>query len=130
MLDRLHAAVADDHVRLAGEDRANEIDDRASSILVVTIGVHDHIRAELETRIEARLERGRETLAARQAHDVVDAVLTGDADGVVVGPVVDDQPLDSVEAVQCAWQLGKRRGKLLGLVEARNLDDQLHLLAA
>ena len=61
---------------------------------------------------------------------MIDVVSPGDADGVVVGPIVDDQPFDTVEAVQCAWQVGKRRGKLLGLVEARNLDDQLHLLGA
>ena len=57
---------------------------------------------------------------------MVHPVGPGDLDGAVGGAVVDDQPLDAVEALDVARQVGQRHGQRLGLVEARDLDDELH----
>src|SRR5207248_663039 len=46
--------------------------------------------------------------------------------GGVGGPIVDDQPLDGVEAVHVPWQPAERQRQLLLLVETRDLDDELH----
>ena len=53
-------------------------------------------------------------------------VLARDLDGAVGRAVVDDQQLDRVEAVDLARQLGDRRRQGGLLVEAGDLDDQLH----
>ena len=67
-------------------------------VLVVGVGVDDHVGAELQRRVEPGLEAGREALVVGQAHDVVDAVRARDRDVAVGRAVVDDQPLDGVEA--------------------------------
>ena len=71
-----------------------------AAVLVVGIGVDDHVGAELQGRVDAGLEGGREALVVGQAHDVVDAVRARDRDRVVGRAVVDDEPLDLVEARQ------------------------------
>ena len=98
----------------------------ARVVLVVGVGVDDHVRAQLQRRVEARLEALREPLVVREPHDVVDAVGAGDLDRAVGGAVVDDEPLDLVEALDLAREVGKRDRERLLLVEAGNLDDQLH----
>ncbi len=126
VLDRHDLAVADDHVRAAVEDGLDELDDVAAVVLVVGVGVDDHVGAELQGRVEAGLEPRGEALVVRQPDDVVDAVLAGHLDGAVRRAVVDDQPLDRVEAVELPGQVGERRRKRGLLVEAGDLDDQLH----
>ncbi len=108
MLDPGHLAVADDHVGAALEDRAHEPRDVGAVVLVVGVGVDDHVGAELQRRVDAGLEAGGKALVVGQAHEVVDAVGTGDRDGLVGRAVVDDQPLDDVEAVDLAGQVGER----------------------
>ena len=100
----------------------------ARRVLVVGVGVDDHVGAELQRGVDARLEAGREALVVGQPDEVVDAVRARDRDRLVGRAVVDDQPLDDVEAVDLARQLGERQRKLLCLVEAGDLDDQLHRL--
>ena len=58
-------------------------------------------------------------------HDVIDAVRARDLRRAIGAAVVDDQPLDDVDAGHLARQLGKRDRERLGLVEARDLDDEL-----
>ena len=72
------------------------------------------------------LERGGEALVLVQADDVVDAVLAGDLDGAVARAVVDDEPLDDVEARHVARQRGERDREAALLVLAGDLDDELH----
>ena len=98
VLDRVGLAVADDHVGAAVEDRRDELGDVAAVVLVVGVGVDDDVGAELEAGVEARLEAGGQPLVVRQLDDVVDAVGAGDLDRAVGRAVVDDQPLDGVEA--------------------------------
>ena len=104
VLDRLDLPVADDHVGLAAQDRADQLGDVGPLVLVVGVGVDDHVGAELEARVQPGLEGGGQALVVRQPDDVVDAVLARDLDGAVARAVVDDQPLDDVEPGHLARQ--------------------------
>ena len=95
VLDLAGLAVADDHVGAPGQDRLDQLLDVAAVVLVVGVGVDDHVGAELQAGVEAGLEAGGQALVVGQAHDVVHAVRAGHLDGVVGGAVVDDQPLDA-----------------------------------
>ena len=75
-------------------------------VLVVGVGVDDHVGAELERRVQARLEARGEALVVGEPDDVVDAVLARHLDRAVGRAVVDDQPLDGVEAGHLARQVG------------------------
>jgi hypothetical protein len=119
-------AVADDHVGGAREDRRDQLGDVGAVVLVVRVGVDDHVGAQLEPRVQSGLEAGGQPLVVGQADDVVDAVVLGDLDRVVGRAVVDDQPFDRVEPLDRARELGERGGELLLLVVTGNLDDELH----
>ena len=47
-------------------------------------------------------------------------------DRIVGRAIVDHQPLDDVEALDFARQVRERLGELIRLVEAGDLDDELH----
>jgi hypothetical protein len=57
---------------------------------------------------------------------VVDPSLARHLDGAVGRAVVDHKPLDLGEPRNAAGEIGERRREALFLVEAGNLDDQLH----
>ena len=126
MLDPADLAVADDHVRAALEDRAHEPGDVRAVVLVVGVGVDDHVGAELQRGVDARLEARGQALVVGQAHEVIDAVRARDRDRLVGRAVVDHEPLDDVEALHLARQVRERLRELLCLVEAGDLDDELH----
>ena len=84
------------------------------------------VGAELQAGVEAGLEAGGQALVVREPDDVVDALLTRDLDGAVGRAVVDDEPLDDVEARDLAGEIGERVGELALLVPAGDLDDELH----
>ena len=119
-------AVADHHVGLAAQDRRDQLGDVAPVVLVVGVGVDDHVGAELEAGVETRLEARGQPLVVGELDDVVDAVGSRGLDGGVGGAVVDDQPLDRVEPLDLAGQVRQRLGQLRFLVETGDLDDQLH----
>jgi hypothetical protein len=76
--------------------------------------------------VEPGLERRREPAVVRMGHHVVDAQLASDLGGAIGRTVVDDQPLDDVDARHLSWQGGQRGRQRRLLVEARDLDHQLH----
>src|SRR5206468_11310474 len=90
--------------------------------------IYDHVGSEFQARVEPGLEGFGEPLVVRQADDVVDAVASRDFDGCVSRTVVDDQPLDLVDPGHLSRQVLQGRGQLLRLVEAGDLDDQLHAI--
>jgi hypothetical protein len=71
-------------------------------------------------------ERGSETPIGFEAHDVVDAVIARDFCRTIRTAVVDDQDFDAVDAVNLLGQFRQRDGKGFLLVEARDLNHQLH----
>ena len=74
VLDPGHLAVAHDHVRAALQDRLHETRDIRAVVLVVGVGVDDHVGAELQRRVDARLKARGQSLVVGQAHEVLDAV--------------------------------------------------------
>ena len=104
VLDRVDLAVADDHVRVTAENRRHELWDIRTLVLVVGVGVDDHVGAELEAGVEAGLEGRCQALVVGQADHVVDAGRARDLDRAVRRAVVDDQPFDGVESVDLAGQ--------------------------
>ncbi len=126
MLVDIDLPVPDDHVGLAAEDRRHELGDVGALVLVVGVGVDDHVGAELEPGVEAGLEGGGQALVVGQADDVVDARGPRGLNGGVGGPVIDDQPFDGVKALDRARQPAEGQRQLLFLVETGDLDDELH----
>ncbi len=107
VLDLVGLAVADDHVGVPLEDRRHQLRDVGADVLVVGVGVDDDVGAELEAGVEARLEAGGEPAVVGEAHDVVDAARARDLDGAVGRAVVDDEPLDLVDAGDRARQVAR-----------------------
>ncbi len=77
VLDLGDLAIADDHVGLAGEDRRHQLGNVGAAVLVVGVGVDDHVGAELQTGVEPGLEAGGEALVVGQPDDVLDARARG-----------------------------------------------------
>jgi hypothetical protein len=59
---------------------------------------------------------------------MLDAQLPGQLGGLVGRAIIDDQPFDGVEARHRAWKFPQRDGQGAGLVEARDLNDELHAI--
>jgi hypothetical protein len=126
VLDSRDRAVADDHVGFAGEDRGQQLRDVRAAVLVVGVGVDDQVGAELQAGVESRLECGGQAAVVGQADELLDTVLAGDLDGSIGRAVVDHEQLDLIHALDAARQVGDRARKRRLLVEAGDLDDQLH----
>nr|WP_276604464.1 hypothetical protein [Nannocystis sp. RBIL2] len=124
--DGVGLAIAHDEVGAAGEDRRAQASDVGAGVLIVGVGVDDDVGAEREAGVDAGLERDREPAVAREAQHVVHADLLGHGRGVVGAAVVDDEHLDAVDPRQRAREVGEGRRQVLPLVEAGDLDDELH----
>src|SRR5690606_24345954 len=98
----------------------------AGVILIVGVGVDDHVGARRETSIEPGEEGRGEALIPGEAYDVVDTALARDPRRVIVTAVVDDEPLYRVKPRHLAWQRRERDAERASLVETRDLDDELH----
>ena len=77
----MHLTIADDHVGAPVEYRLDQIGNVGARVLVVAVGVDDHVGAELEAGVEARLEAGCKATVVGQSDDVVNAVRSRDVDG-------------------------------------------------
>ena len=119
-------ARADHQVGTAGNDRLGQLADVARVVLVVAVGVHNHVGAHAQCCVETARERHGEPLVLREAHDGVGAVVAGHLHRVIGGAVVDDQPQHLAEAVHLARQCAQGCSQRLCLVEAGDLDDQPH----
>ena len=125
MRQAMRRAVADHHLRLAGENGLHEAHDIFPTVLVVRVRVDDDVGPELEGGIEAGLEGPREAAVHGKPQQVGRARHARDFRRSVLGAVVDDQRLDRVESHDGARQRGERLAEMPLLVEARNLDDEL-----
>jgi len=72
------------------------------------------------------LEGGGESAVAGEPDHVVDPIPSRHVDRPVGRAVIDHQPLDGVEADDLARQLCEHRGEGFLLVQAGDLDDELH----
>jgi hypothetical protein len=119
--------VSDDHVGVPPQDRRDELGDVGRVVLVVGVGVYDHVRAELQTGVQSSLETGGQPLVIGETHHVIHAAVLGHFNRLVRRAVIDDQPLHRVEPVELTGQQRQRVRQLLLLVETGNLDDQFHV---
>ena len=119
--------VADHHVGFAAHDRRDKLRDVGALVLVVRVGVDDHVGAELQRRVEPRLEGRCQALVVGQPHEVIDTVSPRGLDRRVGRAVVDHQPLDDVEPGNRPRQVRERGRELVLLVETGDLDDELHV---
>ncbi len=126
MFHLVHLPVTDDHVGLSAQDGGDELRDVASRVLIIGVGVDDDVGPERERSLHSQLEGGGEAAVSRGSTDVLDSVPLRDLRRSVGGTVVDDQDLHLVDPLDHARDLGERFRKGLGLVEAGDLDDELH----
>ncbi|OPZ07625.1 MAG: hypothetical protein BWZ08_01743 [candidate division BRC1 bacterium ADurb.BinA292] len=119
-------AVADHHLGLVGQDRPDQPLDAVAAILVVGVGVDDDVGAVRERGFQPGAERRRQPLIAAEIDDVRDAVRAGHLDGAVLRPVVDDQHLNGIDAVDPARQIAQRRRQRRLLIVTGDLDDEFH----
>ena len=103
--------VADGHVRLAAEYRSDEPRNVRRGILVVRVGIHDDVGAELEAGVEAGHETTREPLVAGEAQHVVGPVRESHLPGPVLGPVVDHENEDFVDSLHLPGNGAQGRGQ-------------------
>ncbi len=97
MTGRRDRARADDDFRLTLEDRCHQLGDVLGVVLIVRVRIDDHVRPGLQRRFEPGHERAGEAAMPREAHDVVDAVLTRHVGGPIPASVVDHQPLHDID---------------------------------
>ncbi len=120
---------ADDDIALPFQDRADQGLDVLPVILVVRVRVHDDVRAVAQAGVQAGHEAGGQAPVLAEVHDIVDAPAAGHLLGVVQGAVVDDQVLDGVDPVDVLRQVVQGNLEGLRLVQAGDLDDQLHKIS-
>jgi hypothetical protein len=89
----------------------------SASVLTIT---------ELEGGVEAGLECGGEPLVPGQAHEVIHAMPPRNLNGAIGRAVVDDEPLHPLEAGDLPRELREHLREGFLLVQAGDLDDQLH----
>src|SRR6266404_1482246 len=123
-------AIADDDVGVAAHDRRDQRRDVVGTVLIVGVGVDDHVGAELERALETGGERARQALMVGKAHDLDHAGRFGDLDRAVRAPVVDDHHDDVVDAGERLRQSRERLGERLFFVQTGDLDHELHLQRA
>jgi hypothetical protein len=126
VLDVLDLAVADDHVGVAGEDRLDELDDVAAVVLVVGVGVDDDVGAELEraSRPAWKPEARPLLFVSRTTWSTPCSRATSIVRSVEPSSMISHST--AVEALDLAREVAQRDGEGVLLVQARDLDDQLH----
>ena len=128
MLDRVDLAVADDHVRLAARRSApTSLGMSAPSYWLSASVLTITSAPSFRPASRPAWKRGREPLVVREADDVVDAALARATSTVrSVEPSSMTSHSTASKPGDLARQVGERQRQLRLLVEARDLDDQLH----
>ena len=126
MRDGLDGAGAYHDIGLPRQNRRGQRRNIVGVVLVVGIGVDDHVRAQPQTGVQHGHEAARQPLVAGVAHEVIHAVGAGHRHRVVGAAIVDDQPFDRVETGHCAGQGGQRNAQGFGFVVTGDLDDEFH----
>ena len=101
--------------------RANGVDH------IVRLTNNKGLAAGFQAGLDACLKLGADVIVNTDADNQYDAVGPSHLDRLIGRSVVDDQPLDRVEAVELAGEVGQRRREGRLFVQTGNLDDELHL---
>ena len=72
------------------------------------------------------MEGAGQPLVAFVAHDMGGAELAGNFGRAIATPIVNDQRFDDIHPSNVLGQLGQNAGQCFRLVQAGNLDDELH----
>jgi hypothetical protein len=126
VLDQVDLAIGDDDVGATGEDRLHQVADALLRVLVVAVGVHDDVGAQLQRPLHAVVEGAAQTPVPRVPHEVRDAVLLRDLDRAIRRAVVDDHDDDLVDPVDLLRDRREDRGQGLLLVQTGDLDHEAH----
>jgi hypothetical protein len=126
VFDVVDRARADEDDRALFEDRLHQGGNAGSGVLIVGVGVDDHIGAELEGALEPRHECPRQALMVLEHQHMIRAMLAGHGRRAVAAAIVNDEPFHHFETVYRLGQVAQRRRERVGLVETGNLNDQLH----
>ncbi len=112
------------------QDRGDELRDVIGAVLVVGVRVDDDVSACVDGGFEANEEGPGETLMAREADDVIDAVRSRDLGRPILARVIDDSATRRCQYREAGG--GERRGSPGGLflVVTGDLNDQFHRLTA
>ncbi len=90
---------------------------------MITIGIDDDVGSPAQRSFKTSCEGACQTQVARMAHDVIDAAVSGNGDGVISASIVNYQGLDYVDAVDVAGEIGENGRQRFFLVIAGNLDN-------
>jgi hypothetical protein len=122
---RLHDRPGADHqIGLAGQDRPRQLGNVLGAILIVGVGVDDHVGAGAHRSLEAGGEGPCQALVVLETDDVIDTVGERYRHRIVAAAVIDHHPFDARKALDLARQGRQRDAQGLRLVETGNLDDQ------
>jgi len=125
VLDGLDRSRTHHDVGLAIHNGLGQGRDVASVVLVVGVGVDDHVSTRIQTGPQAVHEATCQTLVASVAHHMVHPMGQRHFHRVVGAAVIDDQPFHLVEAGHLSGQLSQGDAKRGGFVVAGDLDDEL-----
>src|SRR5262249_38734347 len=123
---RLGPPVGDDDVGLPVQDRLDQLGDPLLRVLVVAVGQHDDVGAQVQGSGQPVPECVGQALLAGVGDEVLDPQLAGHFGGTVGRAVVDDQYFDAVHAGNGLRHVLEDQRQRRLFVEARNHDDELH----
>ena len=115
---------ANNDLCFTGQDRCGEKWDVLGLILVVCVGVDDHIRPEPQCFPDAVAEGIGQTTVSTDFQDMVNPMIFGHFHCAVSAAIINDHPQNSVETLYLSWQLPQRDRQALFLIQARYLYDK------
>lgn len=127
VLDLGDGTFTDDHIGLTGDNGSDEGGDVGGVVLIIGIRIDDDVGPALHAGGKAGHEGAGEAEVGTLDH-VIDAAGAGDLGGAVGAAIIDDEPLDGIDAGKRPWQLLQGDGQSLFLVVTRNLDDDFHVM--
>ena len=79
------------------EDRCDQGRDICRQILIIRVGIDDHVRSQLEAGVQPGDEGPGQPLMPGKTDDVIDPALSGDRRRIVSAAIINDQPFHAVE---------------------------------
>ncbi len=123
-----HAPVADHHLRLTRQNRLDKFLNILGAVLVIGVGVDNHIRAQPQAGIQAVGESLGQAQVPAEVHNMVSTGLTCGFGGVIRAAIIHHQDLYAVKTCHRFRKLRQGLGEDLRFVVAWNLNDQFHWL--